>query len=295
MGITLKQAAQLAAGSACLTGAGTLFYANQIEAKRFQLETVRLTAGGGKQRNHPYRILHLSDLHLCHPESEKIEFLRKITAEEYDLILITGDIFENFTGITYASELITRPPKLGAYAVLGNHDYYNYTMFNKTFGRLFRKYRNPSSKRDVTPMIAALEKGGIRVLRHAAHNLAEDKVHIVGIDYPSIEHARLRALVGQAHKDDLVIILFHVPMHLDRISTAGAHLAVGGHTHGGQIRLPGYGALYTDSELPGRQASGLFLRGRTTFHISRGLGADPRSNIRLFCPPAATVIEVHPE
>jgi len=292
MGISFKQVAQIAAGSTCLTGLGTLLYANQVAPKRFQLETVSLTTGGGVDRKLSYRILHLSDTHLCHPEKEKIDFIKKVTDDDYDLVLLTGDIFENFTGIAYATEILSRKPRLGAFAVLGNHDYYNYTIFNKTFGRLIRKFRNPKEKRDVKPMVRALEKGGFQVLKNQSVSLAASGLHLVGIDYPTIAHARLRELVEEASPDQFVLILFHVPINLDRISTAGAHLAVGGHTHGGQIRLPGYGAIVTDSELPGREASGLFFRGRTAFHISRGLGADPRSNIRLFCPPAATVIEV---
>jgi predicted MPP superfamily phosphohydrolase len=292
MSLTVKQVAQLVAGSACLTGLGTLYYANQIEARQFRLETVRVTTGGGDCPKSFWRILHLSDLHLCHPEREKIDFLRKITQAQYDLVLLTGDVFENFTGLPYALEILSRQPKLGAYAVLGNHDYYNYTLFHKTFGRLYRRFRHPPLKRDVEPFVRALERGGFTVLRNSSVNLKENGIFMVGIDYPTIEHVHLRELMSEASDDQFKLVLFHVPVFLDRIRTAGAHLAVGGHTHGGQVRLPGYGAIITDSELPRHEASGLFFRGKTAFHISRGLGADPRSNIRLFCPPAATVIEV---
>lgn len=295
-----KQIFQLAAGSAVLAGAGTLFYANRIEARRYRLETVSLTIGGedtadGAQSDgrRTLRILHLSDLHLCHPESDKIEFLEKVTNEEYDLVFLTGDIFENFTGLSYAHSLLTSKPRLGAYAVLGNHDYFNYTMFNKTVGRIYRPFRVPRDRRNVGPMIKALEKGGFHVLRNSSASLGAAGIHIVGIDYPTIDMNKLRELAGEAGDDDLLLVLFHLPVHLDRISAVGAHLAFGGHTHGGQIRLPGVGAIITDSELPRHEASGLFRRGKTIFHISRGLGADPRTNIRLFCPPAATVLEVH--
>src|SRR5581483_11333134 len=99
------------------------------------------------------KILHISDLHLCYPESKKIDFLQRVTDEPYDLVFLTGDVFENFSGLAYANAILSRPPRLGAYAVLGNHDYYNYTMLNKTAGRIWRKYRQPRSRRDVTPMI----------------------------------------------------------------------------------------------------------------------------------------------
>lgn len=82
----------------------------------------------------------------------------------------------------------------------------------------------------------------------------------------------------------MVLALFHMPRYLRQFEIAGVDLAVGGHTHGGQIRVPGFGAIITDSELSRHEASGVIHRGRTTFHISRGLSADPRTNFRLFCP-----------
>lgn len=299
MSLSLKQVLSLAAGSVCLTGLGTLFYAAKVEPKSYRLETVRVITGNGSRRGNgctpkeqSLRILHLSDLHLCHPEKEKVEFLRQVTDQDLDLVVVTGDIFENFTGTKYAREILARTPKMGAYAVLGNHDYYNYTMLNKTVGRLWRKYRHPSSKRDVSAMVKSLETGGFRVLRNEAESLEEHGVHIIGIDYPTISEEQLHELMGKSVADHFKLILFHIPYKLKRLSSVGAHLAVGGHTHGGQVRLPGIGAIFTDSELPTHQASGVFRKDETVFHISRGLGADPRSNIRLFCPPAATIIEV---
>jgi predicted MPP superfamily phosphohydrolase len=98
--------------------------------------------------------------------------------------------------------------------------------------------------------------------------------------------------VRRVKQDDLLLALFHLPYNLAAFERAGVQLAFGGHTHGGQIRIPGYGALFTDSELPGHESAGLIWRGSTAIHISRGLGTDPRTNFRFFCPPAATVVEV---
>jgi len=292
----LSKFLKIAAGSAALAGVGAYIYATRFESRDYRLEVQKVTingaSGNGNGQGKPLRILHLSDLHLCYPETHKIAFLQKITAEPYDMVVLTGDIFENYSGLAYASSLLSRQPELGAYAVLGNHDYYNYTMMHKIWGRMMRRFRHPKSKRDVTPMIDALAKGGFQVLRNETVDLSSHGVHLVGIDYPTMDKEELAALVAQAHPEHLRLVLFHMPIHLDRITASGAHLALGGHTHGGQVCLPGYGAIITDSELPPRQASGLFWHGDTAFHISRGLGADPRSNIRFFCPPAATVLEI---
>lgn len=287
-----------AAGWAIGAGVGLILYA-KIEARRFKLEHLRVTTCGGSanadDEHAPpirLRVLHLSDLHLCKPEQSKVEFVRAVTDDDYDLIVFTGDIFENYTGIEYASSLITRKPRLGAYAVLGNHDYYNYTWFNKIIGRMNRKFRHPPGKRDVQPFINALSDAGITVLRNSAITIPDERLHLIGIDYPGISQEQLYELSGQAPEGFLIMSLLHLPRRLNQLPAAGVHMAFAGHTHGGQVRLPGFGALITDSELPRSEASGLVNRGHTVIHVSRGLGADPKTNYRIFCPPAATVVEI---
>jgi predicted MPP superfamily phosphohydrolase len=284
----------LLAGVMLFAGLLTYLYASRVAARAYRLETVSVTTYGGGDddgNDRTYRILHLSDLHMSYPETDKLKFLEEVTGQEFDFIVITGDVFENFSGIQYAKSLLSLKPKLGAYVVLGNHDYYNYSYWNKIVGRINRSWRHPMKYRDVTPMVEALEQVGYTVLRNETRTHVEG-VHVVGIDYPGIRTERLHDITAQAPKGYLILNLFHMPRLLGEIARSGAHLALGGHTHGGQIRVPGIGALITDSELKRHEASGLVHRGDTIFHISRGLSADPKSNFRLFCPPAATVIEV---
>jgi uncharacterized protein len=296
------------------TACGAFYYARKIETKKYRLETVRVITGdgnawralpgngkkslaeagvGGGTERKVFKVLHLSDLHLAEPESHKIDFIRQITDADYDLIVLTGDVFENYSGLKYVEKLLTRRPKIGAYAVLGNHDYYDYRIFHKVVGRIIKPLRHPRQMRDVTPMIDSLERGGFEVLRNESRSFKDQKLHIVGIDYPGISKSELLKLADQAPDHHLNLCLFHVPKKLEVIANADFDIAFGGHTHGGQIRIPGFGPLITDSELGRHEASGVIRRGNTTFHISRGLGADPRSNIRFNCPPAATVVEIH--
>lgn len=309
--------------SVAAAGFGAYLYASRIESRRYRLDSVRVDTGlkreeslAGNGNGHPQvetaeqkaaagkndeggdtepvrlRILHISDLHLCAPESHKLDFLRKATEAPYDLIVITGDIFENFSGLEYADKIVSRPPRLGTFAVLGNHDYYDYNMIHRTIGRVVRKFRSPKEKRDVTPMIKALEAVGIKVLRNESVSIPDEKLHIVGIDYPGIAEAELQRLVKQAPANSLIMAILHVPDRLDRLARAGVDLAFGGHTHGGQVRIPFWGPLITNSDLKRQEASGLIWRGATAIHVSRGVGADPRTNFRFFCPPHGSVIEV---
>lgn len=280
-------------------GLGAYIYASKVESRSYKLDALRVDTGMKRAELYSddddytrLRILHISDLHLSKPESHKIEFLRRATDAQYDMIVITGDIFENYSGMEYASQIISRPPRLGTFAVLGNHDYFEYSMMHRTIGRVIRKFRSPKEKRDVQPMIDALTAAGIRVLRNESLTIPEEKLHIVGIDYPGIAEHELQRLSRQAPADHLVMALVHVPERLERLSRAGVDLAFGGHTHGGQVRIPGWGPLITNSDLPRNEASGLIWRGNTAIHVSRGIGADPRTNFRFFCPPHGSVIEL---
>ena len=289
-----------------LAAAGIYLYATRIESKAYRLERLKLDVGGPADGGYirelrngsadtkkKLKILHLSDLHLIEPESEKIAFLQQITNEDdIDLIFLTGDIFQNETGFQYASKMLAKMPRLGAYAIFGNHDYYAYSMINKTIGRIYKPWRAPKARRDVSGHVEALEFAGWQVLRNEICQFEREGFAIIGIDYFGIEPQFLQSMADSVPENHLLFGLFHVPKKLRLLSDAGIDIAFGGHTHGGQIRIPGVGALITDSELKRNEASGIIRRGRTVFHISRGLGADPRSNIRLFCPPAATMIEV---
>lgn len=240
------------------------------------------------------RILHISDLHLARNEVQsKLDFLAEVTDDEYDFVFLTGDIFQHDESIKHARHLLSRKPRIGAYAVLGNHDYYRYSMWNKIVGRIFPSMRHPAKiTRDVKPLVRALKNVGYDVLLNEARYLEDTEICLVGVDWPGIRKNKLLELVSRSPGDWLVIALFHLPRDLEFYNDAGVHYAFGGHTHGGQIRVPGYGPIITDSELARHEASGITYRGRTTFHISRGLGADPRTNFRLFCPPQASVIEI---
>jgi len=280
-------------------GAGVYAYARR-EAGQYRREFLRMEtkpdpdARPSEAPVKRLRILHISDLHLSRDESrEKLDFLAEITDDEYDFVFLTGDIFQHDESIKHAKTLLSRKPRIGAYAVLGNHDYYRYSMFHKIVGRIIPGLRHPSKQnRDTEPLITALEDVGYEVLRNEARYLEDTGICLVGVDFPGIRKNKLLELVSRSPGDWLVIALFHLPRDLEFYNDAGVHYAFGGHTHGGQIRVPGYGAVITDSELARHEASGITYRGRTTFHISRGLGADPRTNFRLFCPPQASVIEI---
>ena len=86
----------------------------------------------------------------------------------------------------------------------------------------------------------------------------------------------------------------HAPYRrvLDAMAADGADLILAGHTHGGQVCVPGLGALVTNCDLPRRQAKGLSEWHEAALHVSAGLGTNPYTPIRLACRPEATLITV---
>lgn len=295
---SLKKILGLSLLTTAAIGVGSYVKARR-EAFQFKKEMVpvhiKTNGTGGGSKGKTLRILHLSDLHVARNESSrKLSFLQEITDDEYDLVFLTGDIFEHDESILYSPYLLSRKPRLGAYAILGNHDYYEYSMTRRIMGRIFKNWRHPDDKkvRDLDRLVDSLEGCGYKVLRNEGVHLKDDKISIFGIEFPGVPKQELLEITEKTDKEHLKLALFHIPKELQSFSDAGVHMAFGGHTHGGQVRFPVIGAVITDSDLPRKNACGLVNHGDTIFHISRGLGADPRTNFRLNCPPTAYVIEL---
>ncbi len=133
------------------------------EAFQFKKEVVpvqiKTNGTGGGSKGKTLRILHLSDLHIARNESSsKLSFLQEITDDEYDLVFLTGDIFEHDESVLYSPYLLSRKPRLGAYAILGNHDYYQYSMSRRILGRIFKNWRHPDDNkvRDLDKLVYSL-------------------------------------------------------------------------------------------------------------------------------------------
>ncbi len=104
----------------------------------------------------------------------------------------------------------------------------------------------------------------------------------------------LRDLLARAPSDAFTMLLYHTPDLMPQASALGIDLYLAGHTHGGQWRLPGFGAFLTSSHYWKRYEAGPYRKGDTLLYVSRGLGMEgfgtPRA--RLFCPPEVVVLGV---
>ena len=311
-----------------LAGAGLLAYAWAGERPRMTLQPYRLSwppASGLK-------ILHLSDQHLGPDGWIQRRRLGKslaiLATLKPDLILLTGDFLHDNAGLPYVEELLQGlpPARLGVYAVLGNHDYAVYS-YRELFGNIVRQARAAASPQgklaalaeetgrlarlawniyrnqrlrfaaipnDVAELLHLLESYGVQVLDNRAVPLpGRPGLWIAGVDdlvegAPRLREA-LRAIPEEAH----VILLIHNPDLAFAPEAARAGLIFSGHTHGGQVILPGVGAIHTQgAQLPRTHPAGYFpaLPGGGQMIVSRGMGDS--TPFRFRCPPEIVWVEV---
>ena len=286
-----------ARAAAVLAGAvvaGTV-YATGWERNAFTVRhhTLPLLAPGSQ----PLKILHVSDLHMMPGQRLKQQFVSSLVELDPDLVLNTGDNLSSVRAVPSVVQalgpLLDRP---GAF-VFGSNDYYAPVPKNPLpyigIGRQ-KHSAIPLPWRDLKAAFS--ERGWV----DATHRRAEIRVDgrrvlIAGVDDPHIGRDRYSEIAGPAGPAfDLRIGLVHSPEPrvLDRFDADGYDLAVAGHTHGGQLRLP-TGAIVTNCGIDRSRAQGLSAWGRNlVLHVSAGLGTSPYVPVRTFCRPEATLLEL---
>lgn len=213
----------------------------------------------------PLQIVHLSDLHIHTFGHRERKVLELVATLEPELICLTGDYTSDDTPEAFAETrrfLRELEAPFGVFASLGNWD------------------GNP----------AALFDGSHVLL--LADRAIQVEIRGVKVTLTGIRFGLSPLSLGEPPTDTLNILLHHDPDYLDEAHEQGYDLYLAGHTHGGQIRLPGLGALIRLS-VRGHDA-GLFTLGKTSLYVSRGLGAEagPLPEVRLFCRPEVTLIDV---
>lgn len=257
----------------------------------------------------PLNILHISDLHLYPGQEFIVDFLHRLAAEEHiDLVVSTGDNF----GLSEGLELVERAYEpllcLPGVFVLGSNDYYSAR--RKSWGRYLLGASKPPQRTvpDLpwTQMVRDFRDAGWLDLSNRSAHLDVTtsagevrRVAFLGTDDAHIQRDRITEPVPQWGEPSAVRIgVTHAPYRrvLDALTNADADLIFAGHTHGGQIGLPGFGAIITNSDLNRRYAKGLHpwatRRGRALLNVSAGLGTSPYAPIRIATRPEATLLSV---
>jgi len=269
-----------------------IFYGLFIEPRWFILS--RHTVHIDKPLSTPLKILHISDTHF-HPRNQFINklFNKLEKLDDIDLIFVTGDIIDNDNGIPLAAEQLKRlKSRLGIFAIFGNHDHYWYGL-RELLGLIFF-HIYPTYPNKVDELQKTLEAIGCRVLRNEACEVKIDgtEIYIAGLDDPVTKKDRPEKIAISEKPEQIKILLTHLLDSLQKMKEHKFDIALSGHTHGGQVRIPFFGPIVTHSKLKKKYAAGLNKIDGTQVFTSRGIGTSPTLPSRIFCNPEAVILTI---
>jgi len=278
-------------------GLACLAYASLVERNWFALRTHRvpcLPTG-----TPAVRVLHISDLHFRRGQRRKRAFLARCATTNPDLVVGTGDFLGGADAVEATVDAMTQiRPRTSAFFVLGSNDYYGSTPTNP-FKYLVGPSNRHKPKGRPNPwrdLVAGLQERGWRLINNETANLTLDgfgPVDIVGLDDPHLRRDDLSVASPRSHEGFRLAIV-HSPDAAPALAALGYDLIVCGHTHGGQLRVPGFGALVTNSTLPRTMARGLHRLDGAWLHVSAGMGTNPYAPVRFACRPEACLLELVP-
>ncbi|MEP7765626.1 metallophosphoesterase [Sanguibacter sp. 25GB23B1] len=257
------------------------------------------------------RVLHVSDIHLVPSQASKIDWVRDLAALRPDLVVDTGDNMAHRDALAPLLGALEPLLALPGAFVMGSNDYFAPSFKNPA------RYLLPDSRgtgRDVEPVHlpadelgSAMRAAGWKDLTNRRDVVVADgrRIALVGVDdahldrdvFPDVEPEPAGPAV------DLRLGVTHAPYRrvLDQMHADGAELMIAGHTHGGQLCVPFYGALVTNCDLDRHRVKGLHGwpgarpdqpggSGSTWMHVSAGLGTSPYAPVRFACRPEATLL-----
>jgi predicted MPP superfamily phosphohydrolase len=305
-------------GATALAGALAFAWGTLVERKMFTLRrvTVPVLPAGSE----PIRVLHLSDLHMAPWQRDKQAWVRSLAGLRPDLVVDTGDNLGHEDGIPGIEAAFADFAGTPGVFVNGSNDYHG--PLRKNWLRYLVRHSGGVKDTPADLDTARLERflrddlGWIGLNNDVGSlTIKGTRVDFFGVDDPHIGRDRLDRLTGlidsrqdeESLDDDntgsppsVTIGVAHAPYRrvLASFVTHGAELILAGHTHGGQVCVPFFGALVTNCDIPRRQVKGLSTwrhAYRTAFlHVSAGLGTSIYAPFRFACLPEATLLTLIP-
>lgn len=285
-------------GGIAAAGFGTLAW-GYSELTKFELKeyTLPILPPGTLRGEDEFRLLHISDLHMIPGQETKIAWVSALDSLEPDLVVNTGDNLSDQAAVPDTlralGPLLSRP---GLF-VFGTNDYWAPRPVNP-FKYLMRSKREPSYiDLPWKGMRAAFIERGWRDANQARHEFKVGNVRlaVAGVDDPHHDLDDYAEVAGPPNEDaDLSLALLHSPEPrvLEKFEADGYQLSLSGHTHGGQICLPGSKAIVTNCDIDRKRAQGLHRFGDMFMHVSNGLGTSKFAPVRIFCRPSATLLRL---
>ncbi|MGE3288230.1 MAG: metallophosphoesterase [Pseudonocardia sp.] len=286
------------AASAAGAGAMTVAYAAGVERRRWTLREATLPVLVPGSR--PLRLLHVSDLHMTPGQTSKQRWVAELAELEPDLVVDTGDNLAHPRAVPAVVNALAPLLRFPGLFVFGSNDYFGPTPKNP-----LRYFRGPSKRPSGAPLPwrdlrAALVERGWQDVTHSRVTLDAGGITVAaaGVDDPHLGLDRYDRIAGApAEGADLSLGLTHSPEPrvLDRFAMDGYDVVLAGHTHGGQVCVPFFGALVTNCGIDRSRVRGVSRWGvHTQLHVSAGLGTSPWAPVRLACPPEASLLTLVP-
>ena len=216
------------------------------------------------------RIAHVSDFHFRQRNRVTDAAQELLLTLDYDWLVATGDFggvrsrWRQAVDLTaeFFEPVAARRP---VYAVLGNHD---------------------------DPRIATARSLPLEFLRNTSVTIQHNgtPLQLAGVDQNVPEAEDVTSAIEDTNGGFATILLAHYPSTIFRVPAGRVALVLSGHTHGGQIRIPGLGCLWPNDAISRRMARGLSDVGRTKLHVTAGIGVSPPIRVRINCPPEVSIL-----
>ncbi|GGO42389.1 metallophosphoesterase [Streptomyces lasiicapitis] len=282
-------------------------YSVGIESRFFRLRRVTVPALPPGMR--PLRVLQVSDIHMVSGQRKKQRWLRSLAGLRPDFVINTGDNLSDPEGVPEVLDSLGPLMQFPGAYVFGSNDYYGPTLRNP--GRyLIEKAQGRHGLNGNKPVVGAVhnpwedlrdgfDAAGWLNLTNTRGALKVDgyEIALTGLDDPHIKRDRYAQVAGgPVAGADFSMGVVHAPYlrALDAFTADGYPLVLAGHTHGGQVCIPFYGALVTNCDLDTDRVKGLSTHasgGHTSYlHVSAGCGTSRYTPIRFACPPEATLL-----
>lgn len=264
-----------------ITGTVLVIYSFWIEPHQVHLTRQALHSPKLNLAAPPLRLLHLGDLHVERITDRERQVLKLARETAPDVIVFSGDLLnlsnvydqEAWAAVREILSGLTAP--LGVFLVTGSP---------------------PVDEPEVVPQV--LQGVPVRWLRDETVTLTHhgQNLELIGLTCthkPFVDGPRLASLLDH-HGETFRILLYHSPDLAPEAADLGIDLQLSGHTHGGQVRLPLIGALYSGSLYGKRFEAGRIQVGPLTLYVTRGLGMEGQGapRLRFLCPPEVTLWEI---
>ncbi|MEO6715480.1 MAG: metallophosphoesterase [Mycobacteriales bacterium] len=284
----LAVAAAVAGAGSAAVAYGGLLERNAFTLRRFD---VPVLAPGSK----PLRALHISDVHMRPAQARKQRWISDLADLQPDFIINTGDNLGSALGVPAVLAAYDAFAGIPGAFVLGSNDYFAPTPKNPV-KYFFKHHKRVVGSPNPWPELVAglVERGWVDLTNRRSTLVVRGRtISVAGVDDPHLKRDDRRVPAVAADTDaDLRIALVHAPEPrvLDAYATSGYELLVAGHTHGGQLRVPFFGALVTNCGIDRERARGLHRYAGAWLHVSAGLGTSPYAPVRFACRPEASLL-----